>query len=160
MQEWTVGQIDEWADQLKGRMNCSKFFTYPYFLFLISCSAPVEDLAGKRIVFFSYGSGLASAMFSFQISDDVSSGSPLDNLITSLKDIPERLAVRREVEPAEFEKTLTTREDTHSRRNYSPSCSEEDLFPGTYYLISVDEKFRRTYRRKPSQSEEGSCMVA
>lgn len=99
-------------------------------------------------------------MFSFQISDDVSSGSPLDNLIMSLKDIPERLAARREVGPAEFEKTLTTREDTHSKRNYSPSCSEEDLFPGTYYLTSVDEKFRRTYRRKPGRSEEGSCMVA
>ena len=70
-----------------------------------------------------------------------------------------RLAARLQVEPAEFLKTLTTREDTHNKNNYSPVCSEEDLFPGTYYLIDVDEKFRRTYHRKADQSAEEGCMV-
>ena len=120
---------------------------------------PVEDLAGKRVLCFSYGSGLASAMFSFQFSDDVGSGSPLNNLMTSLKDIPARLSARRQVEPAEFLKTLTTRENTHNKNNYSPACSEEDLFPGTYYLTNVDEKFRRTYQRKVDKSTEEGCMV-
>ena len=108
---------------------------------------------------FSYGSGLASAMFSFRISDDINSGSPLHALVTSLKDIPEHLASRRQVEPAEFVKTLTERENTHNNSNYSPTCSMEDLFPGTYYLTNVDEKFRRTYNRKPNQVVEEGCMV-
>ena len=108
---------------------------------------------------FSYGSGLASAMFSLRISDDINSSSPLHALVMSLKDIPERLASRRQVEPAVFAKTLAARENTHNTSNYSPSCSEEDLFPGTYYLTNVDEKFRRTYKRKTNQAVEERCMV-
>lgn len=108
---------------------------------------------------FSYGSGLASAMFSFRISDDFGPSSPLNTLITSLKDIPARLESRKEVEPAEFLETLKTREHTHNKNSYTPIGSKEDLFPGTYYLVYVDEKFRRTYQRKDSSSSEGNCMV-
>ena len=128
-----------------------------YSVFFL-CSESVEDLAGKRVMFFSYGSGLASAMFSFKVSDDISASSSLNTLVTSLKDIPARLASRRQVEPEEFVKTLKTRENTHDKNNYSPTFSEEDLFPGTYYLTNVDEKFRRTYQRKADQSAVG-CMV-
>ena len=128
-----------------------------YSVFFL-CSESVEDLAGKRVMFFSYGSGLASAMFSFKVSEDISASSSLNTLVTSLKDIPARLASRRQVEPEEFVKTLKTRENTHDKNNYSPTFSEEDLFPGTYYLTNVDEKFRRTYQRKADQSAVG-CMV-
>lgn len=114
---------------------------------------------GKRVLFFSYGSGLASAMFSFTISNNISSGSPLNLLVTSLKDIPERLASRLQVEPEEFVKTLTAREIAHNKNNYSPSCSENELFPGTYYLTNVDEKFRRTYQRTVDESSKEGCMV-
>lgn len=33
--------------------------------------------------------------------------------------------------------------------NYIPQCSVEDLFEGTWYLVRVDEKHRRTYARRP-----------
>lgn len=98
-------------------------------------------------------------MFSFNISNNISSGSPLNLLVTSLKDIPERLASRLQVEPEEFVKTLTAREITHNKNNYSPSCSENELFPGTYYLTNVDEKFRRTYQRTVDESSKEGCMV-
>ena len=74
--------------------------------------------------------------------------------MTSLKDIPARLASRLQVEPEEFLKTLATRENTHNKNAYSPTCSEKELFPGTYYLTNVDDKFRRTYQRKADQSAE------
>lgn len=122
-------------------------------------SQSLEELAGKRVMLFSYGSGLASAMFSFRISDDFGPSSPLNTLITSLKDIPARLESRKEVEPAEFLETLKTREHTHNKNSYTPIGSKEDLFPGTYYLVYVDEKFRRTYQRKDSSSSEGNSMV-
>lgn len=128
-------------------------------LCILFCSEPIEELGGKRVMLFSYGSGLASAMFSFRISHDTSSSSPLQTLVASLKDIPARLASRRQVEPAEFLKTLQTRENTHNKSNYTPTCSEEDLFPGTYYLTNVDEKFRRTYQRKADQASKEGCMV-
>jgi len=31
---------------------------------------------------------------------------------------------------------------------FGPSDSVEDLFPGTFYLDKIDEKFRRTYARR------------
>lgn len=135
----------------------TKFSCYLLFFFFFSES--LDELAGKRVLLFSYGSGLASAMFSFRISDDFGPSSPLNTLVTSLKDIPARLASRKEVEPAEFLETLKIREHTHNNSSYTPIGSEEDLFPGTYYLTYVDDKFRRTYQRKKNSSNEGSCMV-
>lgn len=109
-------------------------------------------------MFFSYGSGLASAMFSFQVSRDVTSGSSLVKLLASLKDIPARLEARKEVEPVEFLKVLALRENNYNKKNYYPTCSDEDLFTGTYFLINVDEKFRRAYKRKPEQEAQDNCM--
>lgn len=33
--------------------------------------------------------------------------------------------------------------------NYVPRGSADDLFPGTWYLTRVDDKFRREYARRP-----------
>lgn len=33
--------------------------------------------------------------------------------------------------------------------NYVPRGSADDLFPGTWYLSRVDDKFRREYARRP-----------
>ena len=33
--------------------------------------------------------------------------------------------------------------------NYVPRASADDLFPGTWYLSRVDDKFRREYARRP-----------
>ncbi|XP_022802331.1 hydroxymethylglutaryl-CoA synthase, mitochondrial-like [Stylophora pistillata] len=146
---------EKFADLAKFRLHALPY-PFCYFFFF---SQSLEELAGKRVMLFSYGSGLASAMFSFRISDDFGPSSPLNTLITSLKDIPARLESRKEVEPAEFLETLKTREHTHNKNSYTPIGSKEDLFPGTYYLVYVDEKFRRTYQRKDSSSSEGNCMV-
>lgn len=149
--------------QIKQRSLCTRAnsswqssLVISFFFFF---SESLDELAGKRVMLFSYGSGLASAMFSFRISDDFGPSSPLNTLVTSLKDIPARLASRKEVEPAEFLETLKIREHTHNNSSYTPIGSEEDLFPGTYYLTYVDDKFRRTYQRKKNSSNEGSCMV-
>ena len=141
------------------QIRFDKFLLLSPFFFFYFFSESLDELAGKRVMLFSYGSGLASAMFSFRISDDFGPSSPLNTLVTSLKDIPARLASRKEVEPAEFLETLKIREHTHNNSSYTPIGSEEDLFPGTYYLTYVDDKFRRTYQRKKNSSNEGSCMV-
>ena len=141
------------------QIHLDKVLLLSPFFFFYFFSESLDELAGKRVMLFSYGSGLASAMFSFRISDDFGPSSPLNTLVTSLKDIPARLASRKEVEPAEFLETLKIREHTHNNSSYTPIGSEEDLFPGTYYLTYVDDKFRRTYQRKKNSSNEGSCMV-
>ena len=74
----------------------------------------MEELAGKRLVLFSYGSGLASTMFSIRVTDDTSPASPLHQIMENLSDIPAKLEQRAKRAPAEFDKTMKLREDTHN----------------------------------------------
>ena len=108
---------------------------------------------------FSYGSGLAASMFSIRVSDDSNVNSPLAKLTASLASIPSRLKARRETEPEVFVETLQLREKIHHKNNYTPSCSIEELFGGTFYLKHVDEKFRRSYGRKPNEEKNTEHVV-
>jgi hydroxymethylglutaryl-CoA synthase len=46
---------------------------------------------------------------------------------------------------------MQLREKTHNMKSYTPTGSLEldNMFPGTYYLVEVDDKFRRSYARTP-----------
>ncbi|XP_072173257.1 hydroxymethylglutaryl-CoA synthase 1-like [Diadema setosum] len=112
-------------------------------------SVPLDQLANKRIALFSYGSGLASSMYSIRVSSDNSAGSPLAKLRASVDDLEARLESRRCVEPGAFADTMKLREDTHHLAKYTPQGSITDLFPGTWYLTYVDEMHRRQYNRSP-----------
>lgn len=114
----------------------------------------VTEVAGKRVVLFSYGSGLASSMFSLRVSEDISSSSPLNKLVHSLSDIRQRLDSRKKVAPSDFEKIMKLRENTHHLAPYSPQGSVTDLFPGTWFLTKVDDKHRRCYERQSPASQE------
>ena len=96
---------------------------------------------------FSYGSGIAATMYSIRVTTDYGSKSPLSSLLANVSDIPEQLGLRTVVSPASFEETMKLREKTHHQAPYTPQGSPADLFPLTYYLASVDEKHRRTYKR-------------
>jgi len=109
------------------------------------CNKSMDDLLEKRIAFFSYGSGLASAMFSLKVTDK---RDELEPLIRVVMDCYKHLDQRREIEPQDFVKTLELREKRYNAKSYSPESPVADLFPGTYYLSNVDDKFRRTYERK------------
>ena len=114
---------------------------------LVSKSA--EELAGKRIALFSYGSGLASSMFSLRISSDSGPESSLHRLVTSLDHIKPLLDKRHKVPAEEFARIMETREHNHHKAPYSPVGPVDVLFPGTWYLDSVDELHRRSYKRVP-----------
>lgn len=108
-------------------------------------SKPLEELRGLRVGMFSYGSGLAASLFALRFSSDIK-GSTLDDLHASLQDIQTRLDSRKKVSPEEFTAILQLREETHHQAPYTPTGSISDLFPGTWYLESVDEKHRRHYQ--------------
>lgn len=40
------------------------------------------------------------------------------------------------------------RAKAHLQKDYTPLGSAETIFPGTYYLTSVDDMFRRNYEIK------------
>ena len=76
-------------------------------------SQSAQQLAGTRMVLFSYGSGLASSMFSLRASQDASPGSRLETLVSSVANVKERLDARFKTEPAKFEEIMKLREETH-----------------------------------------------
>ncbi|XP_075396623.1 hydroxymethylglutaryl-CoA synthase, mitochondrial [Tenrec ecaudatus] len=108
-----------------------------------------QDLAGSRIGAFSYGSGMAASLFSLRVSKDASSGSPLEKLVSSVSDLPNRLASRKRASVEEFTEIMDQREHFLRKVNFSPPGDTNSLFPGTWYLKQVDEMYRRKYERRP-----------
>ncbi|KAH0510403.1 Hydroxymethylglutaryl-CoA synthase, mitochondrial [Microtus ochrogaster] len=108
-----------------------------------------QELAGSRIGAFSYGSGLAASFFSFRVAKDASPGSPLEQLVSSVSDLPKRLDSRRRMSPEEFTDIMNQREQFFHKVNFSPPGDTNNLFPGTWYLERVDEMHRRKYARRP-----------
>jgi len=90
---------------------------------------------------FSYGSGLASSMFSFRVSANI-------DAIRSRLNIPERLQQRIKLPPELYEEIMDGRKSYFNKPNYSPIVNLDHLSEGTYYLTGVDAKYRRTYARK------------
>lgn len=95
-------------------------------------------------------------MYSIKVSTNVASGSPLESLVSNVSDIPSKLKQRKVISPAEFEDIMKLREKTHHQAPYVPQGSSVELFPGTFYLTSVDEKHRRAYSRVPKDSNSAT----
>lgn len=116
-----------------------------------------ENSIGKRVAMFSYGSGLASSMFSFKIRGSITD-------IQKKLDVKNRLESRRVVAPEVYDEVSTTqicsypllkawqmcnlRERAHLKKDFKPEGNVDTLFPGTYYLSGIDGMFRRTYEIK------------
>jgi hydroxymethylglutaryl-CoA synthase len=118
-----------------GNMYCGS--VYGGIAGLISNIAP-KTLQGKRVGVFSYGSGLASSMFSLKVVGDTTEMAEKLNL-------QERLDARRVVAPEVYDDMCLLREKAHLKKDFKPAGDVEHLVPGTYYLTQVDEMFRRNY---------------
>lgn len=112
-------------------------------------SQTMEQLAGQRIVLFSYGSGLAASMFSLRITEDMSAISGLPVLYSCLSDVKSRLESRQKSSPQEFDRIMKLREDTHNKAPYVPVGPIDTLFPETWYLTGIDSMHRRSYAKVP-----------
>ncbi|XP_070166518.1 hydroxymethylglutaryl-CoA synthase 1 [Polyergus mexicanus] len=110
-------------------------------------SKPISELAGNKIGVFSYGSGLCSSMYSLTVTRDTRDGSDLSKIIMALSYVKPQLKGRHCVSPADYTKVLASREHNCHVVPFTPESSIDDMFPGTYYLTQVDEKYRRTYKR-------------
>jgi hydroxymethylglutaryl-CoA synthase len=129
---------------------------------------PVEELVNKPILFFSYGSGMAASMFSARVTKDTQA---IRKLLVGIQDVRAKLNERLKVTPEEFTAHLEHRKKTFSLPNRSPTGQpieasgsadvgqvtvETYLYPGTYYLTSVDGMFRRKYSRFESALNENN----
>lgn len=100
-----------------------------------------DNLQGKRIGLFSYGSGLASSLFSVVVKGDISS------IIKNLN-FDEVLAARDTVTPEEYEAAIALREALHGQKSYTPKGSIDHIRSGVYYLTDISDKYQRTYAVK------------
>lgn len=110
-------------------------------------SKPINELAGNKIAVFSYGSGLCSSLYSITVSKDTQEGSCLAKIIAALSYVKSQLEARQRVSPADYTKTLASREQNYHVVPFVPESNITNMFPGTYYLTQVDEMYRRTYAR-------------
>lgn len=110
-------------------------------------SKPINELAGNKVGIFSYGSGLCSSMYSLTIAKNTQESSSLSKIVTALSYVKSQLEGRHSVSPEDYTKVLTLREQNCHVVPFTPESSIDDMFPGTYYLTQVDEKYKRTYKR-------------
>lgn len=107
---------------------------------------------GKRIVVFSYGSGSMASMYRLCIrkrKNDSDNRFSIHNM-SKVINFKARLSSRVELDAKKLDEVMDCREKMHHAGcPYQPSYNtpSEWLFPGTYYLAGIDEKWRRKYNR-------------
>jgi len=126
--------------------NLGNLYTGSVFICLAAllCNERVE-LPNKRIMLFAYGSGLASSMFRLTVKPNaqatlaqIRANNPIQHLLDS----------RVKLTPEEYTRRMDKRDEDYNKCNWLPGDSLEELADGTYYLLKVDEKWRRTYAKK------------
>ena len=112
-----------------------------------------NDLVGKKVILFSYGSGaLASMMSITPHPENVNARFSLARMKEVLN-ISQRLQKREKLTPADLNVALGAREASHGVVPFIPSFLTDRLAPGAYYLESISANHERFYRRKPKDAE-------
>ena len=156
--------------------HLGNMYTASLYAGLLSLLASGAPLVGRRILCFSYGSGLASSIFSIHIPATLPHPSPLassllpsavpgaavdvEALLAGLRAslaIPERLAARVQKTPAEFEAMMEKRERLHAATEFRPEDGVEELVDGAWYLVEKDAASRRQYKQKGSSDAHATA---
>ncbi|KAK0618489.1 hydroxymethylglutaryl-CoA synthase [Bombardia bombarda] len=122
---------------------CGNMYTASTYCSLISLLSNIDldAAAGKSIGVFSYGSGIAATLFTLKVVGDVK---PMVQAI----DFMARLSKRKVATPEEYEDACALREKAYGAKSYTPTGDVDSMFPGTYYLESIDDLYRRAYTVK------------
>ncbi|RYP36622.1 hypothetical protein DL767_003326 [Monosporascus sp. MG133] len=122
---------------------CGNMYTASLYCSLISLLSNIDlkDSVGKIIGMFSYGSGIASTLFALKVARDPS------ELVQKI-DLMKRLSQRHISTPEEYEEACILRAKAYGAKSFEPAGEISSLAPGTYYLESIDDAYRRTYAIK------------
>lgn len=166
------------ADSLFLANQVGNMYTASLYSCLVSylTGKPVEELVDKKVLLFSYGSGSASSMFSAQISPDIQA---VRKLVSDIQNVREKLKERVKATPDEFTAHLEHRKKTFKLPSRFPTgqpieadCKDvsvvkldDYLYPGTFYLISIDEMFRRKYAQhegvvEKNNNYDATCIMS
>ncbi|XP_042498630.1 hydroxymethylglutaryl-CoA synthase-like [Macadamia integrifolia] len=118
-----------------------------------------SSLVDKRVIMFSYGSGLAATMFSLQLRGGQHPFT-LSNIATVMN-VSEKLKSRHKISPENFVETLKLMEHQYGAKDFVTTKDTSILSPGTFYLTEVDSMYRRYYAKKAGNgTTTGSGNVA
>jgi len=137
------------ATQVEPTMRCAKRCGNMYTASLYGGLASListknsSELMGKRISMFAYGSGAASTFFAIRVKGDTTE-------MQEKMDLLARLKAMQVVPCQEFVDALMLREKNHNAAPYAPQGSIDSMWPGAYYLESIDSKYRRKYAVVPN----------
>jgi len=99
---------------------------------------------GATVGIFSYGSGAIATMYGLRVR--ATGGEFTVGRMAGKLNLRERIGRREKVGAEELDMALDCRARMHTKGNdYSPAYPVDRLFPGTYYLVNIDDKFRRFY---------------
>ena len=122
--------------------ECGNMYTGSVYACIYSLLAqPVNHLVNKDLLVFSYGSGLASSMFSLNLTSNYKQ---LEKL-SKKNSIDRRLNLRRKIEPDQYDHIINMRENKEILNKDYLQKFTPNVFPESYYLKSYDNKHRRTY---------------
>jgi hydroxymethylglutaryl-CoA synthase len=156
------------TEKVDPSMACSRRLGNMYTASLYGCLASLlstvepATLKGKRVGLFAFGSGCAASYFTLRVTGDtteIRDKMDLVNRLSNMKVVPcqefvEALAVcsrpfSRLYTRLTCDFPIQLREKNHNAASYTPEGSVDNIWPGAYYLESVDSKYRRKYLRAP-----------
>ncbi|KAK5577168.1 hypothetical protein RB653_002106 [Dictyostelium firmibasis] len=133
--------------------ECGNSYCGSVYSGILSLLSNVNDLNNKKVLIFSYGSGLAASLFSLRINNSNSLFKTND--IGRISNIKERLLNRVKTSPEEFSRILDIREKSHQMSGArTPIDTLDYVSPGTFYLDKIDDKLIRHYKIKPTISSK------
>lgn len=107
-----------------------------------------SSLDDKAVTLFSYGSGAIATMMEMRpVAAPAGSAFTLQRIQQTL-DLFARLESRERLMPSALTQALEAREKLHHSCPYSPQYVTEPLFPGTFFLQGISDKYERVYQRK------------
>ncbi|KAJ3438005.1 3-hydroxy-3-methylglutaryl coenzyme a synthase [Anaeramoeba flamelloides] len=100
-----------------------------------------QQITGKRILMFSYGSGIASSMFLLKVK------SCPDRIIESCSNIENMLKNRTKIQPEQYTEILTIRDEKKNSFSYQPNCRKDLMWENSWCLKEINEKGKRIYQK-------------
>lgn len=99
-----------------------------------------------KIMMFGFGSGVSGSMFLLRARDSAQ----LDRLQARCK-LEAILSDRICIDEAESARRKNSKKERYGKKNWMTEDSLDELQENTYYLIGVDDRWRRSYAVKSAQ---------
>ena len=131
---------------LKLSSECGNMYTSSIYAALYSLLTSEENIAGKNVSIFSYGSGLTSSLFNLNFIDE-----PDKFQKWKSRNIKEKLNNRIEITPDEFDLKLERRENKTISNISFINNHNPQVFNNTFTLNNIDKLKRRSYNISNTQ---------